>query len=303
MNFAKLLISVALMVSTSLQAVELKLVVKERFGRPAQERPFPDIAGFTLTPSPVGGAPHPSTSCPGATDRKGEVTCTVDCRASSTGTMRLYVHGPRPEASPTLKGYVDPDPQAIQLERCLLRPNRPVVVLYRTPESYYSESLMMFPAVFEAVGLKERSWHPNQRVAVTPFATAATELELLARRDPMNVEGVERLSKIAAMYKRLPNDQKNLEVARVIGEYQYGAASIVLRAIAVSGSVSPALVKVSPAQEDYYRSVSNLEAQLQSRPVLSSTQLKLYEDLKTFRQSPSTGGMITVDSVIRSRVQ
>jgi hypothetical protein len=303
MRIAKLLLYVSLSAVGASNAVELKLVVKERFGRPPQERPFPDLTGFTLSASPFAGSAHPATSCPGATDRKGEVSCTVDCKPHSPISMRLYVQGPRPEASPAVKGYVDPDPQVVQLDRCVLRTRGPVVVMYRTPESYYSESLMMFPAVFEAAGLKQESWQPTQKIMVRPFTASASNLEALARRDPINIEGIERLSKLAATYQRLPGTQKNVEAAKIIEDYQYGAGSIVLRALAVSGSVPPSTVKISPAAEDYFRSISNVESQLQSRPVLNATQLKLYEDIKTFRQSAPVGGIITIESVMRSRPQ
>jgi hypothetical protein len=292
---------VSLLFATPTYAADLKLVVKQRFGRPAQERPFPDLIGFSLRSSPFGGTAHPAASCPNATNGKGEATCTIECKSASIVTMRLYVHGPAPETSPSLKGYVDPGPQVVEFDRCVQKPSKAIIVLYRTPENYYAEVAQMYPAVFGAVGLLDQTWAEPLKVSVLPFGATAKTLEGLTIQDAGNLEGVDHLSKLASVYQRLPPDQKNPETAKRLKDYEFGAASIVLRGIVGRAQLSSSsVVRVSPSPEEYYRSVSELEGQLKNRNVLTASQAHLYEGIKTFRQSSTGGGVITVE-MLRDR--
>ena len=285
-----------LLTFTDAYAVEVKILVKERYGRPAQERPFPDLLGFTLRSSPLAATAHPSASCPTATNAKGELVCKIECTAASTERMRLYIQGPRPELSPSLKGYVDPEPQVLEIDRCSIKTQLPLVLVYRTPESYYAEAWIMYPGVFSAIGLKNEKWPLSNNTSLVEFSASFDVLEKVAIKDPKNIDGLFRLSKLADLYQRLPPDERDSAIAKRLGDYRFGAASVMLKAGVVVTAAGPTnLVVASPSPEEYYRSVSAVENQLKNRPSLTSEQLRLYEKVREYRLGAPAFGIVNID--------
>ncbi len=253
------------------EALRIKVLVKLKEKPTEAAKPFADVGGFSMRRNAM---EFKGASCPNASNGKGELICNVTCE-SADADLRLLVLSPSKEKARIVAGLTPPSAISVDIEGCKVTSNIPIVVVYKTASVSMSELGAYAPEVIKAIVAD-----PSESFSIKPFSESANALKLLAENQK-NREAILQISRVASAYQDAPPERKLSDYGNFM-QYGVGVNSIVLQAVVndAIGSKSKELVKVSPDAADFYRSVRDVEKELDKKTTLTAPEIQLSGDVR-----------------------
>lgn len=273
------------------EAVPISLTVKLR-DKVADKvgKPFKDVGGFIFRRN---NKDYEGATCPDVSNNKGEVTCRLQCNKND-GTLRLQLVAPNKERAPIVAGLTATATPAVTVEACKVTSTMPIDVVFRKADVLMAELFANNPSLKSAFD-RTGGGAADSRPFFQDLSTLA--------KDPKNRQDLLELSRLAESLAAAPPDQQLPNWPRL--EYSAvstGVNSALLQAIVEesSGSKLSAEVVVSGNQAEFFKSLSNVQRELATKPTLSKSELAISNAVREIRSKPDSA-VLKLDSLATSK--
>lgn len=275
----------------------LRITVEKRVYGENVSRPFQGVGTFDLV---RGASKLDGAKCPDKSGPTGQLTCTIPCKHNDAIPMLVRVKPPSNQDS--LAGWVTPSALDIEVNKCAVKPTT-VTMLYE--DARFALNQFLGKQYFAASGTGGPGKGPSGSTPIgkswiakiNEDPTVAAKLTATSDTAVGRAELIE-LHKIATEAASAPSLQSSdlspeeKELASALARWQVLSKSALLKA-QISKAVPQrewSLVLLTPTTDlaKYQANLTHADDIL-SRVTKSSAQLRLADDVKTLKATPSIG--------------